>query len=452
MCSVLRTSAEYSWLDRRVYDRTVDLHETIVELAEMASPLRLEFEPTRLRMGEEVFDRPPRGVLQLLGLYRRKGIRALEIDSKITLQETMVLHQILQSRSATIDADDRGHLEHVKFVEGSAGGSLQMPSILTRSRLGRVLQESEEEGDEVRTMVAEITQAIDGLSPPSQQTMPPGMRVSRPSSLVALVGEMGAAAEVTLILASLRRHDEYTYDHSINVGLLSIALARAFGWKGRDLHEFGVAALIHDIGKIYTPLEVLNKPGRFTAAEWVVMKKHPRDGYEILLEGGVGNELAPRIALEHHISYDGTGYPPVSTKDIHIGSHMVKIADVYDAFTTIRPYRSQARPQEVLKMLRKQAGTQFHPDLIEAFCAMMGEYAIGSTVKLRSGYIGLVVEPNLELPDRPLVRVLQDERGRKPKGLRLIDLSDKDPAGQYVDEVVECIDPVIRNIPIGRYI
>ena len=104
-------------------------------------------------------------------------------------------------------------------------------------------------------------------------------------------------------------------------------------------------------------------------------------------------------------------------------------------------------------MLRKQAGTQFHPDLIEAFCAMMGEYAIGSTVKLRSGYIGLVVEPNLDLPDRPLVRVLQDERGRKPRELRLIDLSEQDPqTGQYVDEVVECIDPVIRSIPIGRYI
>lgn len=452
MCGVLRSAAEYSWLDRRVYDRTVELHELIVDLAETADPLRLEFGVSRLAMGDDVFDRPPKGVVQLLGLYRRKGVRAVEIDPHVTLRETMILHQVIQSRATTIGDEDRATLAHIRFIEEGSESSIEAPSILQRSRLGRVLEQGESEGDEVRNLVAEITQAIDGLSPPAEQnsgvTSP-----ARPSSLVALVGEMGAAAEVTLILASLRRHDEYTYDHSINVGLLSIALARAYGWKGQDLHEFGVAALIHDIGKIYTPLEVLNKPGRFTAAEWVVMKKHPRDGYEILQEGGVGNELAPSIALEHHISYDGTGYPPLSYKDIHLGSHMVKIADVYDAFTTIRPYRSQVRPQEVLKMLRKQARTQFHPDLIEVFCDMMGDHAIGSTVKLKSGYIALVVEPNLDLPSRPIVRVLQDERGKKPRELRLIDLAEKDPeTGEFVDEVVESIDPVIRNIPVGRYI
>jgi putative nucleotidyltransferase with HDIG domain len=302
-------------------------------------------------------------------------------------------------------------------------------------------------------MVAQITSAIDGLAV-KQKTAAPAHTGPPGPTLLGLVSELGAAAEVTLILASLRRHDEYTYDHSVNVGLLSIALAQAYGWTGRDLHEFGVAALIHDVGKVYTPLEILNKPARLTPQEWVIMKRHPRDGYDILRESGMHNEMAPLIALEHHTAYDGTGYPPLpDPQAIHLGSQMVKIADVYDAFTTIRPYRSQARPTEVLKMLAKQAGTQFHPELVETFCAMMGDWAIGSAVKLRSGNIGLVVQPNLDHPSRPVVRVLQDERGRRPKTLTLLDLTEKDEAtGQFADEVVEAIDPVIRNIPVGRYL
>jgi HD-GYP domain-containing protein (c-di-GMP phosphodiesterase class II) len=268
-----------------------------------------------------------------------------------------------------------------------------------------------------------------------------------------LVDDLGSTAEIALILSSLRRHDEYTYDHSINVGLLSICLAQALGWRGRDLHEFGIAALIHDVGKLYTPVEVLNKPGRLSPQEWIVMKRHPRDGYDILREGGSGSPDAPLIALEHHIGPDGRGYPSLAHKGMHPGSEIVKIADVYDAFTTIRPYRSQSRPQEVLKLLRKQAGRQFNAEYVEVFCEMMGEYPIGSTVKLRSGRIGLVVDVHLDDPKRPLVRILQDENGRRPRNMVLADLRHEEPdTGLHADEILETLDPVIRNIPIGRYI
>jgi hypothetical protein len=159
------------------------------------------------------------------------------------------------------------------------------------------------------------------------------------------------------------------------------------------------------------------------------------------------------IAIEHHTNPDGTGYPPLPYEELHTGSKIVKIADCYDAFTTIRPYRSQARPFEVLKMLRKQGGTQFDAELVEVFCEMMGVYPIGSVVKLRSENIGIVVQTNLELRDRPVVRVLQNERGKKPKDTLLIDLAQiDDESASFLDEVVECIDPVIRNIPVGRYV
>jgi putative nucleotidyltransferase with HDIG domain len=453
ICSVLRSALRFSWLDREVYNQTLILQQLLVDQSR-EQPLRLEFTAKGLAARGEEMTQLPRAVRQLHGMVRRKGLRALVFHPDVSVREVMELLRLLQTKEAAIGDDLRQLLEHVELSaqEGGPEASIELPQVLKRSRLGSMLSEDEGAGREVREMVGEITSAIETITQghSNPEAAPVGQRNS---TLSALAGNMGGREEITLILASLRRHDPYTYDHSINVGLLSIALARAIGWKGRDLEEFGVAALIHDIGKLYTPLEVLNKPGRFTPVEWSIMKKHPADGADILREAACTNEIAPRIAIEHHLNMDGTGYPPLPYKDILRGSRIVKIADVYDAFTTIRPYRSQARPFEVLKMLRKQAGTAFDSELVEAFCSMMGVYPIGSVVKLKSGPIGLVVETNIEASDRPVVRVLQDERGRRPRQTTLLDLAALDPeTGQHTDEIVECIDPVIRNIDIGRYI
>lgn len=456
ICTVLRSALRYSWLDREAYNQTVILQQLLVDLAKEA-PLRLEFTAQGLAMRGETMVDLPRAVRQLHGMVRRKGLRALSIDGQISVRETMELMRLLQTKSPTISQVERAALPHVELLTEEQGGteqrSIELPQVMRRSRLSGLLDEDDGAGREVHEMVGEITAAIDVIATPTAaEDEEPGRKRSLNSALRQLVGNMGGREEITLILASLRRHDPYTYDHSINVGLLSIALARAIGWKGRDLEEFGVAALIHDIGKLYTPLEVLNKPGRFTPVEWTIMKKHPADGADILREAACTNEMAPRIALEHHINFDGTGYPPLPYKEVLVGSRIVKIADVYDAFTTIRPYRSQARPFEVLKMLKKQCGTAFDAELVEAFVGAMGVYPIGSVVKLRAGGIALVVETNLEHADAPVVRVLQDEKGKRPRQTTLVDLAQRDERGQFVDEILECVDPVIRNIDVGRYI
>ncbi len=459
VCGVLRNSSRFSWLDREVYHQTVVLQQVLVDLAK-EEPLTLEFTRDGLVLGDETMTDMPRAVRQFHAMAARKSIRRLVFTNEVTSAEIMTLLRLLQTKSSLVFLEDRKKMPHIEICHDTGDDSIELPDqngypaihLRGGSRFQRMFDEGEKEGDAVRDMVAGITDAIDAITAARQEKE----KVSGEAQPLAdLVHHLDHATEVTLILASLRAHDSYTYDHSVNVGLLSIALARAIGWKGSDLSEFGVAALIHDVGKLYTPLEVLNKPGRFTPQEWVLMKRHPVDGAEILKEAGVGSELAQKIALEHHTNPDGSGYPPLpySVDELQTGSKIVKIADCYDAFTTVRPYRSQARPFEVLKMLQKQRGTQFDPELVDVFVEMMGVYPIGSVVKLRSGSIDLVVQTNLTLRDRPVVRLLQDEQGRKPKGTVLIDLSEKDPVtGEYLDEIVECIDPVIRNIPIGRYV
>lgn len=451
-CTLLVGARKKSWFDRDVRVQVRELREDLSRVMRDRR-LRIEVDGGTLRWGRVVYEDPPKLVRQLVRLLERKRYAAVVFQPGISELEIVVLCRILLSKRATADPEDAAKLTHVTLEEQAEVDRIRIPEIQTQSRLSRAMDPSPDAGRKIREDVAEITSAIDRITGGSPSAQPDEDDTPSAAGLLELLENLGGSGEIALILSSLRRHDEYTYDHSVNVGLVSICLARKLGMKGRDLQEFGVAALIHDVGKLYTPVEVLNKPGRLSPQEWIQMKRHPRDGYEILLEGGVGGSMAPNIALKHHIAYDGTGYPPLSEDPVEDGAQIVRIADVYDAFTTIRPYRSQSRPREVLKMLRKQGGTMFNPEFIEAFCEMMGEYPIGSSVKLESGNLALVVDVHPTLADRPVVRILQDERGRRPRSMELVELSQKDPeTGEYVDGVVETIDPVIRNIPVGRYI
>ncbi len=450
-CSLLISAKRRSWFDTEVRYQVRDLRQDLLETLK-SGPVHVRFEAEGLFLDRAEYRDPPKVVRQFLRMFHRKGYHAVTFREGLTELELVVLCRILQTKTAAADPAELAKLRHIELHRESQSRRGPSPQILKRSRLGEVLDEGPDAGRRIRQDVAEITSAIEELA--KDQEDPSGEASGGTAAgLVHLLDKLGGNAEIALILSSLRRHDAYTYDHSVNVGLLSICIARALGWKGQDLHDFGVAALIHDVGKLYTPIDVLNKPGRFTPQEWLVMKRHPRDGYEILREGGVGGDLAPNIALKHHIAYDGTGYPQVHQNPVEDGAQIVRIADVYDAFTTIRPYRNQARPTEVLEMLRKQGGANFNPEFIEVFCEVMGEYPIGSTVKLRSGRIGLVVDVHLELRDRPVVRILQDESGATPNSLELVELSRRHrESGEYLDSIEETIDPVIRNIPVGRYI
>ena len=449
LCYLIRDANQQSWFSAGVRAQVSCLHADMKACAD-EEPLKLSIEDGHFMLGEAVSEDPPRAVRQLFRMFDRKGFNGVEFTNDLTPFEVVVFAQVLQSRTSNARMEDLQSLENLHFLSEDDDSRIAIPEVIKPSKLSQRVPESEGSDREVRSLVADITAAIDEVSHGTGEDGKPETN----TPLLDLVTPLGDNAQIALILSSLRRHDEYSYDHSINVGLLSICLGRFIGWRGRELHEFGIAALIHDVGKLYTPLEILNKPSRLTPQEWVVMKRHPRDGYDILLEGGVGSEIAPYIALEHHTAPDGTGYPPLSypPEQMHVGSRIVKLADVYDAFTTIRPYRSQTRPREVLKMLAKQRGTHFDGDLVDAFIEMMGEYPIATTLKLRSGRIGLVVDVFQETPAQPIVRLLRDKNERPVRKLTFVDLREKDENGKFVDEIEEAIDPVIRNIPIGRYI
>lgn len=183
---------------------------------------------------------------------------------------------------------------------------------------------------------------------------------------------MHADSEIVIPLVQLKEFDQYTTTHSLNVSILAMALAEFLGLGARDVRAFGVAGLLHDLGKVRIPKEILTKPGRLTEAEFTVMKRHPVDGARLIIESDRQLDLAAVVAYEHHVMLNGGGYPCMHYgRDCHHASKLVHICDVYDALRTKRPYRDAWTAEATLEHIVTRAGTEFDPDLVRAFQAMM---------------------------------------------------------------------------------
>jgi putative nucleotidyltransferase with HDIG domain len=206
------------------------------------------------------------------------------------------------------------------------------------------------------------------------------------SLAVAMHGDQ----EMLLPLLSLREFDEYTTTHSLNVSVLTMALAEAMGMGPRDVRAFGVAGLLHDLGKTRIPLEVLNKPGALTDEERALMQAHTVEGARIILESDRELDLAAAVAFEHHIMIDGGGYPHRrNARKCHCASTLVHVCDVYDALRTHRPYRMAWETSAVLDYIEQGAGTDFDPEIARTFVDLMrrmeGRIEHATLADLRAG-------------------------------------------------------------------
>jgi HD-GYP domain-containing protein (c-di-GMP phosphodiesterase class II) len=174
------------------------------------------------------------------------------------------------------------------------------------------------------------------------------------------------------LLASLKSEDEYTYVHATNVALLTMSLAEYLGFSGKPLENIGIAALLHDVGKMVIPDEILNKAGALDTDERSVMETHPLRGVQYLATQNDIPSLAMIAVMEHHLKYDGSGYPHIRDGwRPNIVSQMVSVADVFDALRSKRPYRDPVSQDKILDILRKESGKALNPELVENFIAMI---------------------------------------------------------------------------------
>jgi putative nucleotidyltransferase with HDIG domain len=251
-----------------------------------------------------------------------------------------------------------------------------------------------------------------------------------------------------LALTALKNYDNYTFTHMVNVSILTMGQARGLGIEGGLLREFGLAALMHDIGKVKTPNEVLNKPGKLTDQEFDILKRHTVDGAEILKNTPEIPALGPIVAFEHHLRSDGTGYPTGTVRpQLNLATTLCGIADVYDAMRSQRVYQAAHATDRILAVLQRNDGKQFDQRLVRRFVQLVGIYPAGNLVRLNTGEIAVVLKAYAPDPYRPRVKVLTRANGQKlehPYDVSLWDAHEGQPQSIQapVDAAAHGVDPL----------
>jgi putative nucleotidyltransferase with HDIG domain len=224
-------------------------------------------------------------------------------------------------------------------------------------------------------------------------------------------------------LARLKTADDYTFMHSVAVCALMIALARQLGLDDKQTREAGMAGLLHDLGKAVMPMDVLNKPGKLTDAEFATVKTHPREGYKLLRQSKGLSEAILDVCLHHHEKVDGSGYPEGLTGEtMTLFAKMGAICDVYDAITSNRPYKAGWDPAESIKRMAEWKG-HFDPAIFQAFVKSLGIYPVGSLVRLHSGKLAVVIEQGEKSLLSPKVKVFFSTRSQAYLKPEVIDLA-----------------------------
>jgi putative nucleotidyltransferase with HDIG domain len=253
-------------------------------------------------------------------------------------------------------------------------------------------------------------------------------------------------------LTEMKEHDEYTFTHMVNVSILTMAQARTLGIEGRPLRDIGLAAMLHDIGKVLTPLDVLNKPGKLTPPEMAIMRRHPLDGAAILRGTRGIPPLAASVAFEHHLRADGKGYPEGVRRD-HVGvaTVMCAISDVYDAMRSTRVYQSAFPAQRIMALLTEQNSDRLDQRLVRLFIGLMGVYPPGSLARLTNGEVGLVVGTAGSDARLPIVKVLFDPSGARLNAVVVRNLA-VPAAGEKGLGVAAALDPADYDIDPADYL
>lgn len=214
------------------------------------------------------------------------------------------------------------------------------------------------------------------------------------------------------LLSSVKSFDDHVYTHSFNVMVYSVMMAMNLGYTKKEIDEIGLGALLHDVGKILIPTDILHKKGRLTDDEFGIVKDHAEIGFNLLRKQYDVPLLSAHCAFQHHERMDGTGYPRRLFGDkIHKYARVMGVADVFDAVTSDRVYRKAMMPHEGLELIYAGYGTQFDKDIVDVFRKSIVIYPEGMSVKLTDGRSGVVFRYNKDVPAKPIVRVLYDEGG-----------------------------------------
>jgi HD-GYP domain-containing protein (c-di-GMP phosphodiesterase class II) len=272
-----------------------------------------------------------------------------------------------------------------------------------------------------------------------------------------MVNSLAQDESILLGLTTIKNYGKYLYNHSVNVGIYSVALGRQLGFPKMDLVQLGIAGLFHDIGKIRIPKSILNKLDQLTEEEWGIVQKHPAYGVETIAKASIWSETTARMidaAFEHHIKEDWTGYPTVADqRELTVAGRIIGIADFYD--TIVRSASYQLFPifsDRAVGLLWDRSGKDFDPTLVNLFVQLIGLYPIGTLVMLENGDMGVVTttSKDVQFIDRPKVLRIHFQDGEY-SGSDVLDLTEReDEKGKYKNSIASSLDPNEYQINVAE--
>ena len=298
--------------------------------------------------------------LAAAGIQRLEMVNVVSREEYAEFLDDVVARLAVAAAPSTVEARP-GRRQSIRFGAIGIRGDLQIKEEPREVASGeRIAYDLGAEADTVRWMHEEV--ATRGELP----------LLEAEAVVRSLAVAMHGDSQMVLPLVQMKEFDQYTTTHSLNVSVLTMALAEHLRLAASDVRAFGVAGLLHDLGKVRIPKEILVKPGKLTDAEREVMQRHPVDGARLIVASDKNLDLAAVVAYEHHIMLDGGGYPkPHYGRGCHHASELVHVCDVYDALRTNRPYRAAWESERVLGYLDERAGKEFDPKIARAFVEMV---------------------------------------------------------------------------------
>jgi HD-GYP domain-containing protein (c-di-GMP phosphodiesterase class II) len=453
--TALRSLKLYPVENATVQKALTDLHTTARSLLQTEIELEIRIagdfifvNSTRLRLELDNYA----SFSHVLATFRAFEIGALRVKSGVERRELQIFLSLLLSLSSRATADDRMRELQQRMDDGKVE-NLELERGVTEG--GSSSAEARQASKQVYAQGVAVTKDVIA-----------GVRLGRATGLkrvkraVQMVVDQVLNNEISMVgLTTIRDYDEYTFTHSVNVCIFSVALGKKLGFSKVQLCDLGMAALLHDVGKARVPSEVLNKPGKLEDHEWKIIQAHPWYGALTLFSMRGYEEIPYRailVAHEHHMKTDLTGYPKVvRPRTMGIFSRIVSVADGFDAATTRRVYQTvPIEPDQVLREMWENPNRGYDRVLVKALINLIGVYPVGTCVILDTFEVAVVSAPN---PDgeqlkRPLVRIAVDANGGPvpPPGTE-VSLSEKDESGVYRRSIVKVTNPARYGITVGDY-
>ena len=433
-----------------------DLAATTKHLLDVEKELELRLQgeflfvnSTRLRLDLDNYA----SFSHILGVLRQCGVGAVRIDEGVDRKQLQVFVSLLLSYAAKEANPNKVFELGQKLTDGGVSFISVEPPLETDEDVEEEERQKEAAKRTYARSVAVTKEVINSIR------MGRTANVKKVKRAVQAIVDQVLNNEASLVgLTTLRDYDEYTFTHSVNVCIFSVALGRKLGLTKLQLYDLGIAALFHDVGKSRVPLEVLNKQGGLTDEEWRIMQAHPWLGVLTLFGLRGYGEIPYRgmiVAYEHHMKTDLTGYPKsLRPRDLSIYSKIVAVADGFDAATSRRVYQTvPIQPDQVLKEMWENPRRGYDSIIVKAFINLIGIYPVGTCVILDTYEVAIVhsANPDVTHVHRPVVRVVASAEGAPHQPGFLADLAQRDAQGNFPRTIVKVTDPAKYGINISDH-